>query len=455
MSESLVLRKLDFPAYCIKLLDNGLIAISGGGGTSKTGVGNSIELGFIEISQKNNENYAIFNLIHKCETSDAIMKFVTFNFCDDISIMDDTNNLNTCNYIVGALDYSVEVFRIDNTVENLTNKDMKASSIIQKCGAIPFIEFSKTETISSLQVCVINKTTNKTREKNILLCVGSSKGNIIIWRLDVLKKLFSFEKVHIFQEAHSNLEVDGLEIAKIKKNENEFENHLLSIGKDNKCCLWSLDKLAKITELEYKNNDIYRIKHARFSSNYLITTHVPRIRGGSKAICSFIQKWSISPNIQHNQHDNNESRTKLSNINYKPDIIHSIKNTIITSIQICNDFVCLGDCDGKIYLFDLKFNNLINFNKQHSSVITDLAFLHKKNSIFSDILKENKVIVSISIDRTLQLYQYINSKEIQALPVGKSSGVSSSFFYYIITNLFNLIATILVILFFYYFIGIE
>ena len=90
---SQVLKKLDFPAYCIKHLENGLVAIAGGGGTSKTGVGNSIELGIIEYDATNSSNIssnnkakqhdddgiARFKSIHTFVPNDAIMKFVSFS----------------------------------------------------------------------------------------------------------------------------------------------------------------------------------------------------------------------------------------------------------------------------------------------------------------------------------------------------------------------------------------
>ncbi len=84
MAESQVLKRLDFPAYCVQVLDNGLVAIAGGGGTSKTGVGNSIELGHVnyttvELASKSGPNsHAQFQSIHTYEPQDAIMKFISF-----------------------------------------------------------------------------------------------------------------------------------------------------------------------------------------------------------------------------------------------------------------------------------------------------------------------------------------------------------------------------------------
>ena len=60
---------------------------------------------------------------------------------------------------------------------------------------------------------------------------------------------------------------------------------------------------------------------------------------------------------------------------------------------------------GQIYLFDANFNKLVNFKKQHSSVVTDLAFYHDSTLAYNS----NKLILSLSIDRTLQCYTYLDT----------------------------------------------
>jgi hypothetical protein len=60
-----------------------------------------------------------------------------------------------------------------------------------------------------------------------------------------------------------------------------------------------------------------------------------------------------------------------------------------------------------IYLFDANFNRLVHFKKQHSSVVTDLAFYHDSNLSFNS----NKLILSLSIDRTLQCYTYLDTEQ--------------------------------------------
>jgi hypothetical protein len=421
--ESQVLRRLDFPAYCIRLLDNGLLAITGGGGTSKTGVGNSIELGFLDYSNKPTTGTyeAEFRLLHKFETNDAIMKFVTFKFHKNNnhnskkSLNEETSQVNDL-YLAGALDNSIEIYKIEPCVEkpDQYSNDSKSAEMSYKASAsikkVTHIDFQTTnsETIVSLQICQMKK--SKKYENCALICAGTSKGSIIVWNIFHSDKnnnqsSLVFERVHEFKQAHDSTDVDGLEINTIN-NGKSFEHHLLSIGKDSKCYLWSLDKLEKICELLYTKDKNLRMKHARFTANYLYTTYVPRIRGGTKDLSSFVQRWSMV--IPHSTDEKNKKSTKYTT--YKPGSICCVKNTILTSVQASKDgyLVCLGDCDGKIYLFDSEFNRLENYKRQHSSVITDLVFYHDEFlSAESKVLDLNKLIVSISIDRTLQLYKYI------------------------------------------------
>ena len=141
------------------------------------------------------------------------------------------------------------------------------------------------------------------------------------------------------------------------------------------------------------------MKHARYTNNgqTLYTTYIPRIRGGKKNINSYIQKWNCA------QEDEQQT------LNYKPLVKHCVKNTILTSIQSSKDgnIICCGDYEGVIYLFDSTFKTLSNFKKQHSCVVTDLAFYHDTtSSIFNS---NNKLILSLSIDRTLQCYTYLDT----------------------------------------------
>lgn len=425
MADSQVLNRLDFPAYCIKLLDNGLVALTGGGGMAKTGVGNSIVLGFINYSPN---HQAEFKQIHKFDSEDAIMKFVSFT-CEHLHTNHSKtkSNLNDL-YIAAAVNQSIEIYKVEPCLNKQnSNSDPEMSSnliqrkkstsqaissskksLIEAGASIKLVntiklsdssDVSKDDSIATVQVY------KSKQNKQIYLCAGTSKGHIHVWSLQfennnniVKNSKITFEKLHEFKQAHTN-EIDDLQISS--------DGVMLSIGKDSKCFVWSLEKLSLLTELNYLpglgNDTNLRIKHARFSSNsdFLYTTYIPRIRGGLKNMSSYIQRWSRTTSDKH------------AKFGYKLDKTVRIRSTILTCVQVSKDglFVSAGDCDGKIYLYDFEFNKLIDFKKQHSSVITDLVFYYDQELNINNLNKSfdlNKFILTISIDRTLQLYKFLN-----------------------------------------------
>ena len=191
--------------------------------------------------------------------------------------------------------------------------------------------------------------------------------------------------MQFLKQAHGKQEIDELQV-------NEEKRQMLSIGKDNKCVIWSLDTFKKVTELSETPAANLRMKHARFADDgkCLYTTFIPRIRGGGRDLSSYVQRWSLDPNGD-----------------FKPVATHRVRNTILTSMQSSKDgkFVCLGDYEGRIYLLDSNFRTMENFKKLHASVVTDLAFYHDSDHTSFDV---NKLILTLSIDRTLQCYSFIN-----------------------------------------------
>lgn len=524
MAESQVLKRLDFPAYCVQVLDNGLVAIAGGGGTSKTGVGNSIELGHVNYttvelaSQSGPNSHAQFQSIHTFEPQDAVMKFISFtvdrssqqgngirtnaktnnkknkgknsknavDYNDQIIPEFDANKSDL--YIAACVNNSIEIYKVQPIIDkhstNLTSrrtrtnsnsssssghtpvgrtassptdanarkrhpsnslartvsalpKDASANLILQKSIHIDQIineneadmilsepetktkvtkKLSQSlnanrydeETINTVAVCQIKTIPGRHR---ILLCSGTSKGNICVYELIINQSQSSkrndsnnngnglmannempikCNKLKVFTEAHGKQDVDDLQI-------NNQQSQLLSIGKDNKCIIWSLTpKIEKLTELNYISilgDSNLRMRHGRFAQNgnILYTTYVPRIRGGGRTMNTYIHRWDSSKPT------------------YKVMKTHRIRYTQITSIQASKEGDCLvcGDCEGMIFLFDANFNQLTHFKKQHSSVVTDLAFYHDSNLAYNS----NKLILSLSIDRTLQCYTHLDTKQ--------------------------------------------
>lgn len=236
------------------------------------------------------------------------------------------------------------------------------------------------------------------------------------------------------------------------------DGQLLSIGKDNKVSVWSLRSMTKLCDLNYmrhvpssKGSNL-RMKHARFSRDavYLYTTYIPRVRQSSRHLCSYIQRWRRSALP--------DSATLA--FEYKPERCYKLPYTIITSIQSSRDgqFVSVGDCDGNVYLLDAHFRHVKNFRRQHTSVITDLIFYHDCEFASADL---NKLLVSISIDRTIQLYKFINTSHhmlISSTSTSPSHSLSSSLLSCCLSmKLFQFCFLILVLslLFCYFFTYIE
>jgi hypothetical protein len=555
MAESQVLKRLDSPAYCIRVLDNGLVAIAGGGGKAKTGVGNLIELGLVDYhfdskTEASSDGQATFKSIHSFEPEDAIMKFVSFSLDrnhrqstavfsqpptgtnhDNQSLRKNSlqngkvQNLSTSSstsgysqdsfdstkcdmYLAAAVNDNIEIYKLspklnktttstetnglnngyvkleqaNNFLKNrkgsiksqrkssssshnydhqnhsqyqTTNTNLEASVELKLVCSVnikndytnpndflsepdPFEETPDQDESSQPAHHTTTTTTGRTRKRTVSLrideesicslavcksfnkvhlCAGTSKGSIIIWSSliennnNLIKNdKIKFEKVHEFKEAHGKHEVDDLQV--------NNGNYLLSIGRDNKCFIWSLNSFTKVTEIVYvpalNNDSNLRMKHARFAtcSNCLYTTFIPRIRGGGRDMSSYITRWSIS------------DQNKADTFKYKLEGKHRIRNTILTTIQCSKDglFVCVGDYEGRIDLFDLNFNKVINFKKQHSSVITDLIFYHDFVDSSSQ-QDQNKLILTISIDRTLQCYKYINESVGGTLSSHRRKGV--------------------------------
>ena len=444
MEDSQVLKKLNFPAYCVKVLDNGLIALSGGGGTAKTGVENWLELGKIDYDSEFN---AKFTTICNFPTSDAVMKFISFQYdtttsSSQSSLSSSQNSKATTKptdtFIIAAVGNSIETYKLVPTIEksaenssrsgdkdasrerkkssdsinnNSTSKssndtkssnetknatkngfNLKASACIKSLFKITLNEMLEDATkkeekieITALAVSIQQGKKVKTSSSNmtqssdkVILFVGCTNGAILIYNL------FEKRKLHEIRNAHSK-EIDDLQVNLSSKN----QEHIMSIGKDGKAYIWSAHNFEKIKELEFtklsKNN--LRMRHARFSTNsHLYTTYIPMIR--NKTPKSYIVQWNAKT--------------------YKVEKMHVVNNTIVTAFQCNQDgkFICYGDYEGQIELINENFEHLSKFKKSHSIVVTDLAFYHDSLKPYDS----NKLILSLSIDRTLQCYKYLNVK---------------------------------------------
>lgn len=539
--EGQVLRRFDFPAYCIKVLDNSLVAISGGGGTSKVGVPNSIELGIIDydattttattggkkpssaadfakLFESNTTPH--FDSLHSFETGDAIMKFISFtterNYGQGNEKKRDTSSssshLRTDTYLVAPVDNNLEfyklkpsiirgatssmiepkkqrkdskrdelrsrkssvsgkvsidnnnnagrksnggsvssddtikaiselelVFKLDNSNSKIEINNNSGGDVFVAANAVEkqrTASTSQTETISAMAACKVSRLAkngaNKKPNDMVLLCTGSSSGSITVWQLSIdpdNPQRVEHEKLHVYPKAHGK-EVDDLQV-----NQSAWLNldqagtvcpHLLSFSTDQKCSVWSLNKFKKLTDLDYLStlpSQNLRMRHARYdlSGKLMYTTYIPKSRGSSKDLNSFIQQWSIRVvKVKQKKVGTNNCISENGWFQFDLDEAHvcqyrvmrtcRVRNTILTAMRCSNDGMqcCIGDYEGNVTLYDYDFSVLRKFKRQHSSVVTDLAFYHDS----LDVADSNKLILTLGIDRTLQAYKYIDNNRL-------------------------------------------
>ncbi len=132
MVDSQVLTHLNFPAYCVKVLDNGLVVIAGGGGTAKTGVENLLQIGKIRYDSQFN---ATFITIHKFSTNDAIMKFITFKY----DYNQNTSNKNSTAatqkpsdlFIIAPVGSSIEIYKLMPVIEKTAESTLSPSNSVE------------------------------------------------------------------------------------------------------------------------------------------------------------------------------------------------------------------------------------------------------------------------------------------------------------------------------------
>ena len=97
--------------------------------------------------------------------------------------------------------------------------EFKDKNLAPKCE--PSVAVQDEESIDTLAACQLNKTAGGSK---VLLCAGTSKGNICVWELTFNKKpptndsnnnndsQVKFTKLKVFKQAHGKHEIDELQV---------------------------------------------------------------------------------------------------------------------------------------------------------------------------------------------------------------------------------------------------
>ncbi|KAF2069947.1 hypothetical protein CYY_008734 [Polysphondylium violaceum] len=335
-SNKLNLEVLDFttlayPIFCCSTSNSAekqLIAVGGGGGTSKTGIPNGITL--FKWGQDSK-----FHTLDTYNTIDCI-PFVTF-----------LDNKNIFAYPIGSMCYIVEYLG-DSKFKELKSFDSSQS----------------TSTSSTLTSSTSSTSSDKKDEKYELRFIKFSKSGerLVTIGSDNVVKVWSYPSIQFIKSiptSHSD-EITDFDL-------NPASTHVVTTSRDKTCKIINIlnGKVENTLKYKQKNQDL-AFRGCRFSQNglYLYTAQsLPRTKTFSS--CTILSKWEFSTGKE-------EFSKQVATVNN-------------TSFELSPDGkrVAIGTADSFVSVFDIDTFNLIDRWEPHTFVITGICFSPDSSSIFS------------------------------------------------------------------------
>ncbi|XP_068188869.1 guanine nucleotide-exchange factor SEC12 [Antennarius striatus] len=397
------LYRAPFPLYAVKVdPETGLVITAGGGGASKTGIKNAVH--FLDLRWDGAHRYAA-TLLHS----------------------HDTDTRATMNM---ALGHGVIAAGQDGTCcmlrfKQLTNKDGSETTVKDgsgtqqrdvkrrpgrrdkggQAGAAASEEVSsvKDETVhidvTGMAEVESDRNPQDPLQKVVrfspdlsLLLTGGTDGHVRVWEFPSLKKKFDFK-------AHEG-EIEDLDISPGNK-------HLVTVGRDFSCSVWSGNQLAVgLKWLETKPEipeKSYRYMGCRFGKVEdqkdclrLYTVQIPHKRDRKPPPC-YLTKWDGK--------------------SFLPMLTAPCGTEVVSSLAVSDSgtFLGLGTVTGSVAIYiTFSLQRLYYVRESHSIVVTDLAFLPdslKSKNIEGD---NETVMLSVAVDSRCQVHAVPNRR---ALPI--------------------------------------
>uniref|UniRef100_A0A3Q3WIP3 Uncharacterized protein n=1 Tax=Mola mola TaxID=94237 RepID=A0A3Q3WIP3_MOLML len=221
-----------------------------------------------------------------------------------------------------------------------------------------------------------------------LLLTGGTDGHIRVWEFPSLKKKFDFK-------AHEG-EVEDLDMSPGNK-------HLVTVGRDFSCSIWSGNQLAMgLNWLETKPeipSKTYRYMACRFGkvedqedALRLYTIQIPHKRDRKPPPC-YLTKWDGK--------------------SFLPMLTASCGTEVISSLAVSDSgtFLGLGTVTGSVAIYiTFSLQRLYYVRESHGIVVTDLAFL--PDTLKGKNLKGNNetAMLSVAVDSRCQVHAVPNRR---------------------------------------------
>ncbi|XP_030014579.1 guanine nucleotide-exchange factor SEC12 [Sphaeramia orbicularis] len=388
------LYRAPFPLYSIKVdPTTGLVITAGGGGASKTGIKNAVH--FLDLQLVGEHQYSA-TLVHSHDTDTRATMNMAVNNGVIAAGQDGTCCLlkfKTCGAKAAAKEAGNSGQQgnarrragkgdrggPDGAAASGDTEDMKDETAQISVKGLAEVQ-SDLNPQDPLQKAV------RFSPDLSLLLTGGTDGHIRVWEFPSLKKKFDFK-------AHEG-EIEDLDMSPGNK-------HLVTVGRDFACSVWSGNQLAMSLKWNETMPQIadktYRYMACRFGkvedqkdALRLYTVQIPHKRDRKPPPC-YLTKW--------------EGKSFL------PMLTSSCGAEVISSLAVSDSgtFIGLGTVTGSVAIYiAFSLQKLYYVQETHGIVVTDLAFL--PDTLKGKNIKGNNeaALLSVAVDSRCQVHTIAN-----------------------------------------------
>ncbi|XP_030249956.1 guanine nucleotide-exchange factor SEC12 [Sparus aurata] len=393
------LYRAPFPLYSIKVdPKTGLVITAGGGGASKTGIKNAVQ--FLDLQLVGEHQYSA-TLLHSHDTDTrATMNMAVGNGViaagqdGTCSVM----SFKHCTQEEGSKAAAKDgnSAQQGDTRRRAGKGDKGGQDGAAASGEMPNL---KDET-AHISVAVLAEVQSDLNPQDplqkvvrfspdlTLLLTGGTDGHIRIWEFPSLKKKYDFK-------AHEG-EIEDLDMSPENK-------HLVTVGRDFACSVWSGSQLAMglkwLETMPQIAEKTYRYMACRFGKVEdqkdvlrLYTVQIPHKRDRKPPPC-YLTKWDGK--------------------SFLPMLTAPCGTEVISSLAVSDSgtFLGLGTVTGSVAIYiTFSLQKLYYVQESHGIVVTDLAFL--PNVLKGKNIKGNNetAMLSVAVDSRCQVHAVPNRR---------------------------------------------
>ncbi|XP_028436421.1 guanine nucleotide-exchange factor SEC12 isoform X2 [Perca flavescens] len=394
------LYRAPFPLYSIKVdPKTGLVITAGGGGASKTGIKNAVQ--FLDLQLVGEHQYSA-SLLHSHDTDTRATMNMAIGNGVIAAGQDGTCSLMRFKQCSQKEEGKAAAAEDENRVQQgnarrrAGKRDKGGPDEAAASGDISPMK-NETAHISVTGLAEVQSDLNPVDplQKVVrfspdlsLLLTGGTDGHIRVWEFPSLKKRFDFK-------AHEG-EIEDLDMSPGNK-------HLVTVGRDFSCSVWSGSQLAMglkwLETMPQIAEKTYRYMACRFGkvadqkgALRLYTVQIPHKRDRKPPPC-YLTKWDGK--------------------SFLPMLTAPCGTEVISSLAVSDSgtFLGLGTVTGSVAIYiAFSLQKLYYVQESHGIVVTDLAFL--PDSLKGKNIKGNveTAMLSVAVDSRCQVHAVPNRR---------------------------------------------